>query len=1086
MIIKNRYAGKCTSCSKQLSADEGFAAKQGMKWIKVCNSSACFKRLGLPDPNAPQERKITEDGFIIMPYDPGSIILLKSLPGAKWIPETKQWSCSLKPGDLPRVVEIADQLSLDVPQSLRDKAKEGTVESKAAEIRANKTYNGKQLFPFQKVGVQFLALHDKALLGDDMGVGKQQAIDTLVLTPNGIVQIGTLSVGDYVIGSDGFPTIVTGVFPQGIKPSYALTFSDGLEVESGPEHLWAVDYYIGGRRLHRIVVTTNNIRTGDVIETKWPGRSIGKLNLSKTRLYLPILSGAVVFKPLDELIIPPYTMGALLGNGYLTDAGTTLTVNSLDKDEFIYFLEKENITIGAVHTYGGATRIVIKNAVGLIRQLGANVPSPVKSIPKRYFFGSPESRIALLQGLMDTDGSCSKTRNKVSFNSTSSNLAKDVCRLVCELGGLATICTYDRTKEGKPTEYHVRIKLPETILPFRIKRKSERYVPGNKSKPTRRIIGIRYVRDVESVCISVAASDHLYACENGILTHNTVQALVALPENERVLVICPATLKYNWRDEIAMWRPSYRVTICNGKEETVTKALAEGKKTKAIPFKIPEPGEIVICNYDILPNYLTPAKDSGKVSQKGKSILVANLTIEQETALREANFIGDEFHLCKNYKAARTQKVSQLTRLCNRVWALSGTPLMNRPQDLFGVLSAGNINVFGSWENFLQLFNGYKNQWGGYEFGMPSPEAPERMRRVMLRRLKSEVLKDLPPKIYQDIEVDCDGSLTKKIDALLSKTTGKKNINYEELDLEELPSFSEFSLIRAMLAESRIPAMLEIVESYEESETPLVIFSAHKAPIEALKDRIGWKIITGDTEAEERRNTVRDFQEGKLKGIALTIKVGGMGVTLTRSTNMLFVDLEWVPSLNIQAEDRLVRIGAVGKHVLIMRMSSSHALDRHIQNLLAHKIELAYRALEVSIKLNPPPPRLEVTIMEETNEEMMARINSAGDEVEREIALEKLQGVLVRESEKAKKVPEPKLTAQKKEILRSALEYMVSVCDGAETRDGIGFNKADAFIARWIGFCLRDEDEVSYRVLERVLVRYRKQLGERFSSIWEI
>jgi SWI/SNF-related matrix-associated actin-dependent regulator 1 of chromatin subfamily A len=576
----------------------------------------------------------------------------------------------------------------------------------------------------------------------------------------------------------------------------------------------------------------------------------------------------------------------------------------------------------------------------------------------------------------------------------------------------------------------------------------------------------------------------------------TLTAIVALPDNERVLVICPATLKYNWRDEIQLWRPSYRVTICSGKEETVAKAIAEGKKTKAIPFKIPEPGEIIICNYDILPNYLSPTKDSGKVSKKGKPILVANLTAEQEKALSETTVIGDEFHLVKNFKTARAQKVGQVTRISKRVWALSGTPLMNRPEDLFGVLSAGNMNVFGSWDNFLRLFNGYKNQWGGYEFGGPLPEVPERMQRVMLRRLKSEVMKDLPPKVYQDIEVDCDGTLTKKLDTFLGKIINKgkrdhlRPVDYdnfdEDFDAEELPEFSEFSEIRAMLAESRIPAMLEVVESYEDSGTPLVVFSAHKKPIEALKDRAGWGIITGDTEAEERRNIVREFQEGRLKGVALTIKTGGVGITLTRATNALFVDLDWTPSWNIQAEDRLVRIGATGSHVLIMRMRSSHPLDRHIQKLLAHKIALAYKALEASIKFKPPPPRMPgVAVIEETDDEMMARINAAGEEVEREMALGRLHGVLARESAKVNNVPEPELTPGRMAMLRDALEYMISVCDGAETRDQMGFNKPDAFMSRWIGMCLREEDEVSYRVLERILVRYRRQLKGRFEEIWK-
>ncbi len=573
-------------------------------------------------------------------------------------------------------------------------------------------------------------------------------------------------------------------------------------------------------------------------------------------------------------------------------------------------------------------------------------------------------------------------------------------------------------------------------------------------------------------------------------TGKSPTSLVALPDNERVIVICPAVVKYNWRDEIKAWRPNYKVTICNGKEETVTKALSEGKSTKAVPFRIPEPGEIIIVNYDILPTYLSPTKPSGKFSKKGKEILVADLTPDQEKALSETILIADEFHLAKNYKSMRSQRVSSLTRICKRVWALSGTPLMNRPPDLFGVLCAGNMNPFGSWDSFVRLFNGYKNPYGGYEFGTPSLEVPERMHRIMLRRLKSEVLKDLPPKTYQNIEVDITGELTKTLNTFLGKITGKKDIDYdslsEELDAEDLPSFTEFSKIRAMLAESRIPAMLEIVEGYEESGTPLVIFSAHKKPIEALKDREGWKIITGDTGAEDRRNTVHEFQDGKLKGIALTIQAGGVGITLTRATNALFVDLDWTPAMNLQAEDRLVRIGSTGDYVLFMRMSSNHPLDRHIQKLLAYKIELAYRALEASIKFKPPPPRMPgVAVIEETDAELMARINAAGIEAEREVALGKLQRILGRESAKVNDVPEPELTPGRKEMLRGALDYMISVCDGAETRDSMGFNKPDAFIARWVGMCLREEDEVSYRVLERILVRYRRQLKGKFAEIWK-
>src|SRR5690606_16904512 len=813
--------------------------------------------------------------------------------------------------------------------------------------------------------------------------------------------------------------------------SYALILSDGLEVESGPEHLWAVEYYIGGRKLHRIIVTTDQIRTGAVIETKWPNRAVSKLNLAVTKLYIPMLSGPVKFESQCDLKIPAYTMGALLGNGYLTGSQAVLTVNALDWPEFKTFISNEGVNFGAINTYNGATHMGINGIMRCVRELGVNLPSPEKRIPESYFFSSPESRIALLQGLMDTDGSCSKTKNKVCFHSTSLGLSKDVCRLVRELGGLATLREYDRTKENKPTEYRVRVKLRQSILPFRIKRKAERYVPANRSRPTRSVIEVRYVRDVESVCISVAAVDRLYVCADCIVTHNTVQALVALPANQKVILVSPAAVKYNWRKETQMWRPDYKVTICSGRGN----------------LKLPEVGEIVITNYDILPAWLSPKKEVGK-TKKGKPILKAELSEEQEQILKETTLICDECHLVKNYKAARSQKISQISAIALRVWFLTGTPLMNRPTDLYGVLSSGDMNVLGSWFKFLQLFNGSPNPFGGYEFDMPEPEVPERMKRVMLRRLKTEVLKELPSKTYKDIEVNnVDKALKKVLDEIAENA-----IVDNELIVSNLPNFTEFSKIRAKLAESRIPAMLEIVETYEESDTPLVVFSAHKKPIEELGKREGWEMITGDTSAEERFRITEDFQSGKLKGVAVTIKAGGVGLTLTRASHALFVDLDWTPGLNIQAEDRICRIGQTSDGVLIMRMVSSHPLDVHMHQLIAFKTELAYKALEASLNFKPlkERPTQDIKLIEETDEELEVRIRNADKEAEREFSLSKIFKIAGREAVKVNDVPEPPLTLARKKLLREALEYITSRCDGAETRDGVGFSKPDAGIGHWL------------------------------------
>lgn len=568
-------------------------------------------------------------------------------------------------------------------------------------------------------------------------------------------------------------------------------------------------------------------------------------------------------------------------------------------------------------------------------------------------------------------------------------------------------------------------------------------------------------------------------------TGKTVQSLVALPENDAIIILCPASVKYNWRDEIKMWRPEFSVQICEGRDS----------------FVIPEKGQVVICNYDILPAYLLPKEDPENPSGK-KSML----TEDQIQKLNACTLIADECHLCKNYKSQRGQKVKELSKNVKCVWFLTGTPLLNRPTDLYGVLEAGHMNALGSWAKFVQLFNGFKNVYGGYEFGMPSEEVPERMKRIMLRRLRSDVLKDLPPKTYQRIQVD---GLSKELIARLndfviasavreglidkedvtSKLIKNKEMVEElasKLEMTELPDFKEFSEIRALLAEARIPAMLEEVQSYEESDTPLIVFSAHRLPILELGKREGWKIITGDTKPEERRNIVHEFQEGKLKGVGLTIAAGGVGLTLTHASNVLFVDLDWVPANNLQAEDRACRIGQEANKVLIKRMSSSHPLDQHMQELLEYKIELAYKALEgmLTYKSTANKPK-EIKLREESDEELMERIKGTRLSLGKDFYQRKLSKILDRERSKVEE-PEPELSVERKEMLREALGFMAGRCDGAQRKDGQGFNKPDAVIGHWLYQTgLDDSDEVSFRVLERMLVRYKRQLKGRFEGIWK-
>jgi SWI/SNF-related matrix-associated actin-dependent regulator of chromatin subfamily A-like protein 1 len=407
----------------------------------------------------------------------------------------------------------------------------------------------------------------------------------------------------------------------------------------------------------------------------------------------------------------------------------------------------------------------------------------------------------------------------------------------------------------------------------------------------------------------------------------TVQSLISLDVTERVLACVPASLKHNWREEIQKWRPDLKVTII---------------KTK-VKFRWPEAGEVVLINKELLPEYLTPVKKAG--DKYG----AATWNEFDKKAASEVTLIVDEAHKFKNFKAACSKKMAQLSRGVKKVIALTGTPLLNKPGDLFGVLSSVGMvgEVFGNWQRFKDLFGAHDGEYG-VEWGTPSPEVPERLRRVMLARRREDVLPNLPRKQYVNIVVDNNSSITKQLDVL------EGEFGDEIRSTNSLPKFHAFSKVRAEIAQNRIPAMLDFVENCEDQDEPLVVFSYHLSPLNELAMRDGWAVITGDTPLEQRQEIVNLFQAGRLKGIGLTIQAGGTGYNLTRANKELFVDMDWVPANNWQAEDRVCRIGQESDKVTIYRMISDHSMDRHVHALLVEKIQLIEAATMTVAKATVP------------------------------------------------------------------------------------------------------------------------------------
>jgi len=351
--------------------------------------------------------------------------------------------------------------------------------------------------------------------GGRRGGGKAQPYDSLVLTPKGFVAIGSLKIGDIILGINGKSQEILDVFPQGQKDIYKIEFIDGSQCECSDEHLWKVHFSCMPQK--KDVYSLNEIRK--ILERRKFVRAIIPLYtpLQKKDIYLPI---------------NPYLLGILLGDGYLPK--DSVRISTADK-EILKYIEK----LGFGIRYRGKFDYTVfekqnKNTKNEFGRICSNKESLVsrlrdldllgktaynKFIPEDYLNASARQKTELLKGLLDTDGTAD-TRGHVSFCSISERLANDVKKVVWSLGGKATL-----TKKTRKISYNVQINFDDNTCCFRLKRKLDRVINkrynGGSSFFGRRIVNVVPIGKKDCLCISVSNKDGLYITNDYVVTHNT-------------------------------------------------------------------------------------------------------------------------------------------------------------------------------------------------------------------------------------------------------------------------------------------------------------------------------------------------------------------------------------------------------------------------------------------------------------------------------------------------------------------------------------------------------------------------------------
>ena len=362
--------------------------------------------------------------------------------------------------------------------------------------------------------------------------GKEQPVSAQVVTPSGYRKIGDISKGDFLFGSDGKPCKVLEVMPQGVKPVYKLTFSDGSVAECGYEHHWKVqvpqDRFLSnfsGRWVKNRCAVKGRwtvLRLCDIIN------KFGCTPTPPNRCIIPVTEPLVFER--KELPIDSYIVGVMLGDGTMSSSFCR-QITSADEeliDTMKSFLPK-GITIKKdkgkyKYSFNSNGKWVWSK---LFRQAGLRqCKSEDKSVPEQYLFSSETQRLWLLRGLMDTDGTISDGC-VVEFYSKSRHLAEDVRFLVNSLGGKARIvekkASY-KDKLGNKIDcgicFRVRVFLNK-VNPFCLSRKATRH-RATRYRDERVLRKVEFDRYEESVCIMVDSPDGTYLTNECIVTHNSL------------------------------------------------------------------------------------------------------------------------------------------------------------------------------------------------------------------------------------------------------------------------------------------------------------------------------------------------------------------------------------------------------------------------------------------------------------------------------------------------------------------------------------------------------------------------------------
>lgn len=477
-----------------------------------------------------------------------------------------------------------------------------------------------------------------------------------------------------------------------------------------------------------------------------------------------------------------------------------------------------------------------------------------------------------------------------------------------------------------------------------------------------------------------------------------------------VVVVCPASLKINWERELKRFCiHELEIIRCSGRKPKPAVEQQINDATKCV---------VLIINYDILSGW-RPFIDARQVD------LV----------------ICDEAHYAKNEKAARTKATLGLQ--ARKILWLTGTPAENRPVELWTACKIMDPEGLGkSFMKFAYRYCDARDNGYGFDFSghSNSEELARRLRtNFMVRRLKSDVLTELPAKRHQIVPMELDSKIGTGQDwsniealrvkaemALVADDDAAYLAAIEELNGSIRIAFEEAAAVRSELAEKKLPKVIEHLEMLLENGDPIVVFGHHRSMVDGIADYFGDRAVRvhGDVSMAARQEAVDKFQSGKADIFVGNFRAAGVGITLTRASLVVLAELDYVPGVVEQAIDRCHRIGQVNS-VLAQYLVVDNSIDSYMAQMIIDKQAILSATLDGQQEQAIVKPEVvtELVVEEKEAPKIPARRQAIVDLAER-------------------------ITDEQVGRVYQALQILSGLCDGAREIDGCGFNKFDSTIGK--------------------------------------